>query len=204
MDRFGNIYVTEASNHRVQKLATNGTFIAEWTPGFYGPRRIAISPDDSIYVVDQGRTRIVKLSPDGRVIMTWGSGGNGDGQFSDHTSVAVDPTSNKVYVADPVNSRIQVFNSDGKLLAKWLVPEWGQRYGSEDLAIDSQRGRLYTSSAHMNTILVFNLEGNKIGTLTPAPPDKLNSPSALALGKDKLFVLTTGPARVSVIDLQNR
>src|SRR6266581_3317941 len=65
VDRSGNIYVAEvASNHRVQKLAPDGTFIAEWKgpdAGFYGPRRIVIGPDDSVYVDDQGRTRIVKL-----------------------------------------------------------------------------------------------------------------------------------------------
>ena len=205
IDRTGNIYVAEvASNHRVQKLAPDGTFIGEWAPGLYGPRRIAIGPDDSIYVVDQGRTRIVKFNPDGQVLATWGSNGRGDGQFADHTSVAIDPTSNKVYVADPINSRIQVFDSDGKFLTKWSVPEWGQPAGFEDLAIDSQRGRLYASSAHMNTILVFDLQGNRTGTLTPSPPDKLDGPSALALATDKLFVLNTGSARVSVIPLPTR
>jgi DNA-binding beta-propeller fold protein YncE len=138
------------------------------------------------------------------VLTTWGSAGNGDGQFADHTSVAVDPTTNKVYVADPRNRRIQVFDSEGKFLTKWSVPEWGQPAGFEDLAIDSQRGRLYASSAHMSTILVFDLQGNRTGTLTPMPPDKLNGPPALALAKDKLLVLNSGSARVSVIDLQNR
>jgi DNA-binding beta-propeller fold protein YncE len=203
VDHCGYIYVAEALNHRVQKLAPNGTFIAEWAPGFYGPGRIAIGPDDSIYVVDSGRTRIVKFSPDGRVLTEWGSGGHGDGQFADHTSVAVDPTTDKVYVADPVNNRIQIFDPDGKFLTKWLVPEWGRPLGFEDLAIDLQRGRLYASSVHMNTILVFDLQGNRTGTLTPSPPDKLNGPSALALAKDKLLVLNRDSARVSVIDLQN-
>jgi hypothetical protein len=72
------------------------------------------------------------------------------------------------------------------------------------LAIDSQRGRLYASSAHMSTILVFDLQGNRTETLTPNPPDKLEGPSALALAKDKLLVLNRGSARVSMIDLQNR
>ena len=205
IDRAGNIYVVEVgSKHRVQKVGPDGSFIAVWAPALYGPHKIAIGPDDSIYVVDSGRTRIVKFSPDGRVLTTWGSGGHGDGQFADHTSVAVDPTSNRVYVADPINSRIQVFDSDGKFLTKWLVPEWGQPLSFEDLAIDSQRGRLYASSAHMSTILVFDLQGNRIGTLAPTPPDKLEGPSGLALAKDKLFVLDSGSARVSVIDLQNR
>jgi len=205
IDHAGNIYVAEVgSKHRVQKLGPDGKSIAEWASGFYGPRRIAIGPDDSIYVVDQGRTRIVKFSPRGQVLATWGSDGSGGGQFADHTSVAVDPRTNKVYVADPINKRIQVFDSDGKFLTKWLVPEWGQPAGYEDLAIDSQRGRLYASSVHMSTILVFDLHGNRTGTLTPMPPDKLNGSTAIALAKDKLLVLNSGSARVSVIKLQNR
>ncbi|MGH7982873.1 MAG: hypothetical protein ACREFF_06960, partial [Candidatus Udaeobacter sp.] len=111
---------------------------------------------------------------------------------------------NKVYVADPINSRIEVFDSNGKFLSKWAVSEWGKAMGYEDLAIDPDRGRLYASSAHLSAILVFDLQGNRLGTLTPTPPDKLDGPSALALTKDKLLVLNTASARVSVIVLQNR
>jgi hypothetical protein len=56
----------------------------------------------------------------------------------------------------------------------------------------------------MNWILVFDLDGNRIGTLTPTPPDKLEGPSGLALARDKLFVLNTGSARVSAIPLQTK
>src|SRR5205809_4696198 len=128
IDRVGNIYVADAGNHRVLTLKPEGTFIAEWKGpelGFNGPRRIAIGPDDSIYVADQGHSRIVKFNPDGTVVTGWGSKGNGDGQFNDPTSLAVDPVTNKIYVADPINKRIQVFDSNGKFLNKWSVPEWG-------------------------------------------------------------------------------
>ena len=158
----------------MQKLSADGKLIAEWRGpdvGFYGPRRIAIGPDDSVYVMDQGRTRVVKFSPDGQVLTVWGTKGSGDGQFDDPASVAVDPTANKVYVADPRNKRIQVFDSDGKFLTKWIVPEWGGQYGFEDLAIDSKNGRLYASSANINAVLIFDLNGNRIRSLTPKPPD---------------------------------
>jgi len=205
VDRAGNIYVAEiGSKHRVQKLGPDGRFITEWAPGLYGPRKIAIGPDDSIYVVDSGRNRIVKFSPDGQVLASWGSEGTGDGQFRGLTSVAVDPKTNKVYVADPINSRIEVFDSNAKFLSKWSVPEWREPLGFEDLAIDSDKGRLYASSAHLSTIFVFDLQGNRLGAVTPTPPEKLEAPSALALAKDKLFVLNTGSARVSLIPLQNR
>jgi DNA-binding beta-propeller fold protein YncE len=204
LDRAANIYVADASNHRVQKLAADGTFIAEWKgpePGFYGPRRIAIGPDGSVYVVDQGHSRIAKLSPDGQPLSVWGSKGNGDGKFDDPTSVAVDPTTNKVYVADPRNKRIQIFDQTGKFLGKRSVPEWGEPVGFEDLAIDSQTGRLYASSAHLNAVFIFDLNGTRLGSLMPKPPDKLEGPSALALFDRKLYVLNMTGNRVSVIDL---
>ena len=205
VDRSGNIYVAEvASNHRVQKLAPDGTFIAEWKgpdAGFYGPRRIAIGPDDSVYVLDQGRTRIVKFSPDGHVLSSWGSKGSGDGQFNDPTSVAVDSTNGKVYVADPINKRIQVFDQSGKFLTKWIVPEWGQPAGFEDLAIDSKMGRVYASSVNIDAVLIFDLNGTRVGNLTPKTPDRLDGPSALALADRKLYVLNMHGNRVSAIDL---
>ena len=204
VDRVGYIYVADVSRQCVEKLSPDGTLIAVWKgpePGFYGPRRIAIDRDNSIYVVDQGRTRIVRFSPDGSVLSVWGSKGSGDGQFDDPTSVAVDLKTDRVYVADPRNKRIQVFDSTGKFLTKWVLPEWEQPQGFEDLAIDSNSGRLYASGATMNVVLVFDSNGNRIGTLTPKPPDKLEGPSALALGNRKLYVLNISGNRVSVIDL---
>ncbi len=200
IDRPGNIYVTEAANHRVQRFTADGTFVAEWRPGLYGPQRIALGPDNRIYVVDQGGARIVKLSVDGEVLLTWGSKGSGDGQFNDHTSVTVDPATNKVYVADPRNKRIQVFDAQGKFLSKWPVPEWGP-FGFEDVLVDAQARRLYGSSANMSRILVFDLQGNKLQSLEPNAPDKLEGATALALSGRKLYVLCTGNSRIVEIDL---
>ena len=81
------------------------------------------------------------------------------------------------------------------------MPEWGAHAGFEDLAIDSQRSRLYASSAHWEAVFVFDLNGTRIGSLTPKPPDKLEGPSALALANGKLYVLNMASNRVSVIDL---
>jgi DNA-binding beta-propeller fold protein YncE len=204
VDKAGNIYVADAARHRVEKLAPDGNVIDEWKgpdPGFYGPRRIAIGPDHSIYIVDQGHTRIVKFSPDGRVLTFWGSKGSGDGQFNDHTSVTVDPKTNRVFVADPINKRIQVFDSNGHFLTKWLIPEWGRPYGFEDLVIDSKTDRLYASSANMNFLLVFNLNGTRFSSLTPRTGEKLDGPSALALVNRKLYVLNMAGNHVTAIDL---
>jgi hypothetical protein len=50
-------------------------------------------------------------------------------------------------------------------------------------------------------VLIFDLNGNRIGTLTPKPPDKLDGPSALALSNQKLYILNMAGDRVSAIDL---
>ena len=206
IDQSGNIYVADTGNHRVQKLRPDGTFIAQWKgpePGFYGPRDIAIAPDNSIYIVDQGRTRIVKLDSNGNVIVVWGSAGAGDGQFSEHTAVAVNGKTNQVYVADPRNKRIQVFDSNGKFLWKWTVEEWQNNiWPFQDLVIDATTDRLYASSVATSEVLVFDLAGRKLGALKPKPPDKLEGASALALLNEKLYVLCTFANRVNQIDLK--
>ena len=61
----------------------------------------------------------------------------------------------------------------------------GTQHGFEDLAIDSKRDRVYASSANMDTVLIFDLNGNRIGALTAKPPERLDGPSALGFGKRK-------------------
>jgi len=153
-------------------------------------------------VVDQGRTRIVRFDQNFKTLATWGTKGNGDGQFDDPTSLVVDRAAGKVYVADPRNQRIQVFDANGKFLAGWPVPEWGRPYGFEDVVVDPSTGRLYASSANMDSVLVFDLAGARIGSLRPQLPDKLEGPCALVLLNKKFYVLCASSNRVVQIDLQ--
>jgi DNA-binding beta-propeller fold protein YncE len=201
IDKDGNMYVADAGNHRVQKLAPDGSVVAQWSdPGFYGPRDIAIGPDNSIYVLDQGHSRIVKMDLDGNVLSVWGSEGAGDGQFANHTGLAVDPKTGQVYVADPLHKRIQVFDSTGKFLWKWIVPEWQNNiWPFQRLVVDPKRNCLYASSVPTQNVLVFDLNGTRIKTLRPTPLDKLEGPSAMALWDNKLYVVCTFGNRVSQI-----
>ena len=205
IDRDGNIYVAEALNHRVQKLTPDGSFIADWKgpdPQFYGPRKVAIGPDQSLYVVDQGRARIVRFERDFKPLATWGEKGKGDGQFDDPTSLAVDPATNIVFVADPRNRRIQVFGSTGKFLGSWPVPEWGNPYGFEDVVIDPSGKRLYACSSNLDFVITFDLDGKRLPNLTPKPPGKLEGASGLVVVNQKLYVLNSAAAEVIAIDLK--
>ena len=48
-----------------------------------------------------------------------------------------------------------------------------------------QKNRLYASSANMDTVLIFDLNGKRIGTLAAKPGERLDGPSALALTQRK-------------------
>ena len=50
-------------------------------------------------------------------------------------------------------------------------------------------------------VLIYNLEGTKVGALKPAPPNDLGGASALALSNRKLYVVSAFSDRVQTIDL---
>ena len=53
----------------------------------------------------------------------------------------------------------------------------------------------------MDSVLMFDLNGKRVGSLTPKPPDRLERPSALALANGKIYILNMEGNRVSIIDL---
>jgi DNA-binding beta-propeller fold protein YncE len=207
IDLVGNIYVADTGNHRLQKLKSDGTFVAEWRgaePGFDAPRDICIGSDKAIYVVDEARAEVVKFDSDGNVLAVWGERGSGNGQFNPPTSVAVDANNNRVYVADPVNGRIEIFDTNAQFVTSWSVPEWRPIPGAwymQHLIVDSKMHRLYATSTQTDEVLVFNLNGTRTASLRPKPPEKLEGASALVLVNRKLYVLCTFANRVVEIQL---
>jgi NHL repeat-containing protein len=53
-------------------------------------------------------------------VKSWGEPGNGPGQFQTVHAIAIDRNDN-IYVGDRSNRRVQVFNTDGKLLRMFTV-----------------------------------------------------------------------------------
>lgn len=203
IDATGNLYISDAGKQRLIKFRSDGTFEQEWIgpePGFFGPRGVAVGFDRAVYVVDQGRARIVKLGSNGQSSQ-WGSRGNGDGEFLEPTAVAV--FGETVYVADAQNGRIQVFDSNGRFLNKWDVPEWQKSiWQYPDLIVDSKNKRLYASSTVTNEVIVFDLSGRRLSSLSPSS-ERLEAPSGLALASNRtLYVVNSDGGRVSRILLQ--
>lgn len=53
--------------------------------------------------------------------LSFGGEGTGPGLFTDPRSIAVDPRSGRIYVADYQGGRVQSFDSEGKFITQWRV-----------------------------------------------------------------------------------
>ena len=65
-------------------------------------------------------SRVAKVDPNGKWLTSWGSFGSAPGQFNTLHSIAID-AQDRVYVADRGNRRIQVFDTEGKLLSIFTI-----------------------------------------------------------------------------------
>jgi len=169
VDSSGNVYVTEAGNHRIQKFTSDGTFITKWGSRGSGEGqlispRIALDASGNVYVTDNGNNRIQKFNSEGDFIMKWGNKGSGDGEFKTPMGVAVDESGN-VYVADAQNHRIQKFTSNGKFITKWgrQGSGDGEFKGPRDIVLDAT-GNVYVLDRNNHRIQKFTSEGDFIMT----------------------------------------
>src|SRR4030095_12519575 len=76
-------------------------------------------PDGSTYITDgYGNSRVVKFTKEGNLVKYWGDRGARPGQFNTPHSIVIDANAN-LYVADRQNSRVQVFDTEGKFKQEW-------------------------------------------------------------------------------------
>jgi len=130
VDKHGNIYVGDTFNHKIRKIAADGTVItiAGTKAGdvdgvipqakFNFPRGIAVDDVGTIYVADFQNHKIKKITNIGVVVTIAGStegfedGQGGNAKFAYPEDVALDSDGN-IYVADGYNNRIRKITPDG-------------------------------------------------------------------------------------------
>ena len=88
---------------------------------FRQPTDVAWDSQGNIYITDGYiNSRVAKYDKNGDWVKSWGEPGNGPGQFNTPHAIVIDRNDN-VYVGDRGNRRVQVFNTDGKLLRMFTV-----------------------------------------------------------------------------------
>ncbi|NND05571.1 MAG: hypothetical protein HKN87_04255 [Saprospiraceae bacterium] len=199
IDRYDNIWVTDLVSHMVIKLNPQGqvemVLGQNGTQGlyeegrdmvlFFKPADITFAPNGDLYVADgYGNHRIVQLNKHGRFIRTWGKQGPEAGNFDNPHNIIY--YKNRLYVADRYNSRIQVFDLEGKHQASWtnVGKPWG-------LAV-SPEGNIYMTEGDAEQILKLDPDGNILGTYIAGPgaaPGQLRAAHGIAVGlNEELYV----------------
>lgn len=214
IDNADNIYIADGSQKRVAKYDPNGKFIENLDApqnGFKYPNDLALGSKGDLFIADRGIPGITRIDLKTNVKKQWGSTGNKDGEFASLFGIGL--SEDKIFVVDIQNDRLQTFRSDGTFLSQWPVPQWSKYiWHRPDVAVDSERDRVFVTSGWSQEILIFDLNGKLQGSLKPNPPANINNPSSIVLsttnGVRRLYVLNTGtdvvetgPASILVFDL---
>ena len=111
---------------RVYNSALNSQLLAASSNGqciFSNVRDADADSDGNIYVANYLKNVVLKFDADGTCLTKWGTKGTGEGQFKNPygVRVAVDPEdgTERVYVADSNNDRVQVFSKSGAYVDKF-------------------------------------------------------------------------------------
>ncbi len=207
IDSVGNVYVSDTSNHRIQKFSSTGTFITKWgsqgtgNGQFSYPMGIVVDSADNLYVSDSDNKRIQKFSSSGAFITKWGSQGTGNGQFMGINDIAIDSAGN-VYVLDVGNYRIQKFSSTGAFITKWGSQGTGDgQFGvvsSRSITTDSSNN-IYVVDTGNNRIQKFSSSGTFITKWGTNGPEngQFNLPSGITVDSaGNVYVVDTVNYRI--------
>ena len=200
----GRIAVADTHYSRVVFFDRQGT--VQGMHGQYGRRPgqfiypVAITQDDkeNYYVCEYGENdRVQKFSSAGQFLLEFGSFGTSPGQFQRPSGIVWH--ARRVYVADAINNRIQVFSDDGQfagILQNGETP-LGLRYPYD--MVKSADGDLYVVEYGAGRVTCLDLTGKILGRWgqTGAAKGQLATPWGLSVGGNRqLLIADTGNRRL--------
>lgn len=199
----GDIMVADSRLGIVARLAPNGEPRRSFGRGVLEqPTGLAYDPQgERIYVSDTAAHDIKVFDEEGRLLKTIGRRGDGPGEFNYPTYLAF--ARGKLYVADTMNSRIQVLSADGTQV-KLVFGKRGMSVGNlvrpKGVAVDSE-GDVYVVEGYYDYLLVFNPRGELLLAIggSGRAPGRFDLPTGVWVdGSDRVFVADMLNARVAV------
>ncbi|MDF1744519.1 MAG: ATP-binding cassette domain-containing protein [Gimesia sp.] len=197
----GQIAVADTHYHRVVFFDAQGQvqkMLGEYGEGpgqFIYPVSVVQDPTGNIYVAEYGNNdRVQKFSEQGEYLLEFGKVGTAPGEFQ--RTAGMIWHKGKIYVADAINNRIQVFSDQGTFLEILGTKTGGiPLYYPYDIAIDINSEELYIVEYGAGRITKTNLDGEIIGRFgeTGVKQGEFSTPWGLAVNsKDQVFVADTG------------
>ena len=205
VDARGVVFVADSTLKRVFGYGANGELmIAIGHEGeLEGPSGLAIDRAvERLYVADAGKHQILAYSTrDGSLISTIGKRGGEPGEFNYPTNLSVDG-GGRLYVADTLNFRIQVFDRDGRVFKTFgeLGDSPGQLNRPKGVAVDSE-GHIYIADSSFNNFQIFDQEGRLLLHVGQGggQAGEFSLPAGLYIDEqDRIYVADQGNSRVQV------
>jgi len=196
------VFVVDNKNHNIQKFTLDGEFISKWggfgkDNGFFkSPRGITVSDDESVYVVDSGNARIQKFTLDGEFISGFGQSGKRGGNFVTPVDIAIN--SDKIYVTDPNQNKIIVFDLEGNLETIFNDSIGGKPIYPEGIIFDEE-DNFYIVDYRNNRIIHYNEFGVSLSIFGQMGNDNghFKFPKDVAISNDGyLFITDTQGHRI--------
>lgn len=176
VDRDGNVFISDAGNHNVRRVATNGIinrYAGINDPGFSGdggvavlaamrgPRGIAFDSNGWLHVADAGNLRVRRISPEGDIFPFFQG-------LENMRGVAIDKGGN-VYVALPSQHVVARISRDGEVtrFAGTGLPgyrgdsveaRFTRLSGPTDVAVDSA-GVVYIADTENHRVRAVDAKG---------------------------------------------
>ncbi|CAF4348220.1 unnamed protein product, partial [Adineta steineri] len=165
-DSFGDLYISDRYNHRIQKCnirnltcktiagqanAVSGTNMSSLN----GPTFLYIDTNNNLYIADSGNQRIqfwnYGASYGTKIAGVTSSGGSGLNQFNTPYGIATDPNTNAIYICDYNNHRVMKYFS-GNLTG--IVIAGGNGLGINNTQLNYPAGLIFDSST--NSLIISN------------------------------------------------
>lgn len=128
--------------------------------------------------------------PPYRLVTSWGSAGSAPRQFDGPNGIAV--ADHRVYVADSVNHRIQIFDSQGHFLSDIAVGAQGLLPQARPMNLNVAGDKLYVGDYWNDAVQVYTLDGRLLSTLggqQGSAPGQFRAPGGASAEPDGTIVV---------------
>lgn len=208
IDDADRLFVADAKLHVVQVFDKDHKLQIRVTEGLNQPVGVAVDNENRhLYVADSEMDQVMVYDLDSfKLIRKIGTSGKnhtltGPGQFSRPAGVAVDRDGN-LFVVDNFNTRVEVFDADGKFIRTFGKPGDGPgRFARpKGIAVDCDN-HIWVVDSVQNRVQVFDREGQLLIYFgqTGNRPGEMMIPVGITIDKDnRVFTTEQYPGRLQM------